>query len=76
MVISKVPAGMTPCIKKPVVVAHKQISEPFVVKTLEGDMAGKPGDHLMCGVRGELYVCDAEIFAATYDELDATEDHY
>lgn len=76
LVFNKVPAEMLPCIKKPIVVDHKRIDEPFLVETLEGTMSGKAGDHLMKGVQGELYVCDADIFAATYDELDQTEEHY
>ena len=40
----------------------------FRVKTLEGDYKlGKPGDYLMCGVFGELYICDKDVFEASYD---------
>ena len=36
---------------------------------MEGLVRGKPGDWLMRGVRGELYVCDREIFEQTYELL-------
>ena len=44
----------------------EQINEPFVVVTPEGEMAGKPGDVLMCGADGERYVCAKDIFESTY----------
>ena len=60
-------ADMKECKKK--TVAHaKQIQEHFRVYSLEGDYAqGKPGDYLMQGVEGELYVCDKNIFEKTYE---------
>ena len=62
--------GMLPCKKKPIVVYCKQINEEFQVDTLEGNYkTGKPGDYLMRGVDGELYICDKEIFEKTYDVL-------
>ena len=36
------------------------------VHTLEGIMNGKSGDYLIKGVKGELYICDADIFKQTY----------
>jgi len=41
----------------------------FVVDTLEGRMQGKSGDYLICGVDGELYPHDANIFSRVYDKL-------
>jgi hypothetical protein len=32
-------------------------------------MRGQPGDWLICGVAGELYVCKPEIFATIYETL-------
>lgn len=29
--------------------------------------AGKPGDYVIRGIKGEFYVCDAEIFQDSYD---------
>ncbi|MAP55332.1 PGDYG domain-containing protein [Altibacter sp.] len=54
-------------IKKPLVIECLQIAEAFQVETMEGTMRGKPGDWLMKGVNGELYVCDHAIFEKTYD---------
>lgn len=39
----------------------------FSVETLEGTMEGKAGDYLMIGVNGEMYPCDADVFAKTYE---------
>lgn len=62
--------GMRGCMKRPIVVHAKQINEEFRVNTLEGNYKqGKPGDYLMRGVDGELYICDREIFEKTYDFL-------
>lgn len=59
--------GMVGCVKKPIIVHCLQMNEPFRVQSLEGDFKqGKPGDYLMRGVRGELYICDREIFEQTY----------
>lgn len=38
-----------------------------VIKTLEGDMRADLGDWIIKGVKGELYPCKPDIFAATYD---------
>ena len=39
------------------------------IKTLEGTMRGDPGDWIIKGVKGEIYPCKPDIFAATYDEV-------
>lgn len=39
-----------------------------IVRTLEGDMRAEPHDWIIRGVKGELYPCKPDIFAATYDE--------
>lgn len=44
----------------------------FVVKTLEGEMTGTPGDFLIQGIKGELYPCKREIFIASYDRVGST----
>lgn len=60
--------GMRPCVKKPLVVHACRIDEPFRVESLEGNFKlGKPGDLLMRGIDGELYICDAAIFERSYD---------
>lgn len=37
------------------------------IRTLEGVMAADVGDWVIKGVKGELYPCKPDIFAATYD---------
>ena len=37
------------------------------IKTLEGVMRAEPGDWIIKGVKGELYPCKPDIFAATYE---------
>jgi hypothetical protein len=60
--------GMAGCRKKPIVVHAKRMDEEFRVDTLEGNYKqGKPGDYLMRGIDGELYICDGAIFEKTYD---------
>ena len=44
-----------------------QINEPFDVVTTEGLMRGKPGDWVIEGVVGEVYVCPDGIFRQSYD---------
>jgi hypothetical protein len=41
----------------------------ILITTLEGVMEGPLGCWIIRGVKGEFYPCDAEIFAATYDEV-------
>lgn len=60
--------------KRPVVIQARRRDAAFTVETLEGVMTGKPGDYEMIGVKGERYICDAAIFAETYDPvIDETE---
>lgn len=37
------------------------------IKTLEGTMSASPSDWIIRGVKGEIYPCKPDIFAATYD---------
>ena len=41
------------------------------IPTLEGVMKANQGDFLIKGVQGEFYPCKPDIFAATYDEVEA-----
>jgi len=38
-----------------------------VIYTLEGNIAGDPGDWIIKGVKGEFYPCKPDIFDATYE---------
>lgn len=40
------------------------------VRTLEGDMQVSDGDWIIKGVKGELYPCKPDIFAATYEAVE------
>ena len=37
------------------------------IKTLEGVMSASVGDWIIRGVKGEIYACKPDIFAATYE---------
>lgn len=39
----------------------------LMITTLEGVMAAEIGDYVIKGVKGEIYPCKPEIFAATYE---------
>lgn len=41
------------------------------IKTLEGDHLATPGDWLIRGIKGEIYPCKPDIFAATYEAVEA-----
>lgn len=54
-------------------VAHiPGIGDCMLIRTLEGTMRAEPGDWIIRGVKGELYPCKPDIFAATYEPV---EDH-
>lgn len=38
-----------------------------IILTLEGTMTARDGDWIIRGVKGELYPCKPDIFAATYE---------
>jgi hypothetical protein len=40
------------------------------ITTLEGVMVAEIGDMVIKGVKGEIYPCKLDIFAATYDPAD------
>lgn len=39
------------------------------ISTLEGVMTATAGDWIIRGVKGEVYPCKPDIFAATYEEV-------
>jgi len=41
-----------------------------LIKTLEGDHTGDLSDWIIRGVKGELYPCKPDIFAATYEAVE------
>jgi hypothetical protein len=42
----------------------------LVIQTLEGQMVANVGDWIIQGVKGELYPCKPDIFAATYEAVE------
>jgi hypothetical protein len=38
-----------------------------LIKTLEGEMRGEHGDYIIKGIKGEVYPCKPDIFAASYE---------
>jgi hypothetical protein len=44
------------------------------IPTLEGTMTAQPGDWIIRGVKGELYPCKPDIFAATYEPAEESGD--
>jgi len=51
-----------------------EITEAFEggieIATLEGTMRAVPGDWVIRGVKGEMYPCKPDIFAATYEPVE------
>ncbi len=43
----------------------------LIVTTIEGEMRANSGDWIIKGIKGEFYPCAADIFAATYETVDA-----
>ena len=44
------------------------------INTLEGDMLARPNDYIVRGVQGEFYPCKPDIFEATYEEVEPSND--
>ena len=42
-------------------------NDRYLIPTLEGMMMFRRGDMLITGVKGEIYPCKPDIFAATYE---------
>lgn len=42
-----------------------------LIHTLEGSMTADRGDYVIRGVKGELYPCKPDIFALTYEPVEA-----
>lgn len=48
----------------------------YLIPTLEGTMRFERGDMLITGVKGEIYPCKPDIFAATYTVVQDPPSHY
>lgn len=51
--------------------AFNDAPEKISIDTLEGAITASPGDWIIRGVQGEFYPCKPEIFAATYERVEA-----
>ncbi len=51
------------------VVRYWEDRDVMMIKTLEGKHIVSPGDWIIKGVKGELYPCKPDIFAATYETV-------
>lgn len=47
--------------------AIQRVDRALPIKTLEGEMLAEVGDWIIRGIKGELYPCKPDIFAATYE---------
>ena len=43
----------------------------FAIETLEGNMTVVPNDYIIKGMQGEFFPCKPDIFALTYEPVDA-----
>ena len=50
---------------------YREGSPFLLIPTLEGEMEAAGGDWIIRGIKGEIYPCKPDIFAATYDPVDA-----
>lgn len=50
-------------------VIYDPLTRCAFIKTLEGEMRADIGDWIIRGVKGELYPCKPDIFAATYEAV-------
>lgn len=50
--------------------AAHELGSPLFIPTLEGVMMTRVGDFIIRGVKGELYPCKPDIFAATYERVE------
>lgn len=48
----------------------RRFHDILYIGTLEGTMAALPGDWIIRGVKGEIYPCKPDIFAATYEPVE------
>lgn len=50
-----------------------QQTQHLLIRTLEGEMRADIGDFIIRGVKGEIYPCKPDIFAATYEPAEGQE---
>ena len=65
---------LTFCNESGDIVASKEADGTISIKTLEGTMTASIGDYVIKGVKGEFYLCKPDIFEATYDKVEVSEE--
>ena len=55
------------------VCVHHHTKE-LVIPTLEGNHVAAVGDYIIKGIKGEFYPCKPDIFLASYDECESSND--
>jgi len=53
-------------------IGHTPADGKLYIPTLEGTMTANPGDWIIRGVKGEIYPCKPDIFAATYESEESS----
>lgn len=53
-----------------IIYLRDDVNDGCFIKTLEGDHKANWDDMIIRGVKGELYPCKPDIFAATYDSAE------
>lgn len=48
---------------------QRELPCPLMIDTSEGEMRADIGDYVIRGIKGELYPCKPDIFAATYESV-------
>jgi hypothetical protein len=54
--------------KKRLVIEAALVTEQLRIETPEGVMVANVGDYIIRGIKGELYPCKPDVFAASYEE--------
>lgn len=67
MAVEAMPSWAIAAINAGILGVARESPECFSIKTLEGTMLAKAGDWIIQGVKGDLYPCKSDIFAATYE---------
>ena len=49
----------------------KELPSFCMIQTLEGAMRADKGDYIIKGIKGEIYPCKADIFEASYEQINA-----
>jgi len=64
------PEWIVDAIKNGVVYFQDGENPYLTIETLEGKMRANSGEWIIRGVKGEIYPCKSDIFAATYEQVE------